>query len=959
MPATMPMANDQRLTPILVFLLLCLLVTTPTLWANSADRQVTLTLSYMENPPATVNELESKFSDIEWLPLKSSSAYMRPHNNHNWIRIDISNHSLESTDRLLELATTDIHSADFYEVDMGTPQPTLKPFYLRLGMDEIFRDRPINYRNIVYPVYIEPGSNRTFLLNVSHAYDMKLNVHLWNKKQFYENATRELVFFGMIYGAFFMIAMYNLFIYISIREKNHLQFVLFSACIALFISTQEGHFSQFIATDLQWDKDIFYALITGLMCFFFAIFSIQFLDLERWSVWLVRTLQASGTIVSLGMVLMGLMPDPLIFSHYTFPMIIGLYGIGIGVGLYVWHRGVTSAGFYTLAIFLCNIGMLMEFASHLAFIPWTKLTYSYASIGNTAMIFVFAFAIADKMRQLQKEKITASMKLVKLTEEKAQSNVDMLKAKLHEAELTREANEAVIENRARNEFLATMSHEIRTPMNGVLGMSELLNDTDLDSKQRHYSASITNSAKALLNAINDLLDYTRIESGKMEFEYRLFNLEKIIDDCISIFALRASEAKISFTGMVQPGTPVQVKGDADKVRQILMNLLVNAFNFTNKNDISIRAYPTGKSTINSIEIRFDITAHDIELSSEELNSLFSPLQDRHEGERKHSGHELGLTVSRQLAELMQGSIGIETTSGNTTLWFTARFILPHASEEKKLPDRSRVLNGRRLLIADNHAAFSDSVKLLAESWGMQVSVANHSRLLIETLFGESTPFQVLLITAEMLTPEIQLALRQSNVNHNFNTAVILATTSYFSADLDELKKQGINTILEIPYTTAELYESLLKVMGLDTDHHEPTAANLDMNVLVAEDNNVNLTVIEGFLKKLKIYPSSASDGKMALASYENSKRPFTLIFMDCEMPEMDGYEATKAIRLIEKNQQLTPTIIIGLSAHSSSEYKDKALLAGMNDFLIKPLNIEDLENVLERVRSNYYIRHNA
>jgi signal transduction histidine kinase/CheY-like chemotaxis protein len=759
----------------------------------------------------------------------------------------------------------------------------------------------------------------------------------------------------MIYGTLFMIAMYNLFIYVSIKEKSHLMFVLFSSFTALFISFQEGHFAEFIATDTLWPKDIFYGLMTGLMCFFFAWFSIHFLDLERWSKWQMRLMMAIGSLAALALVFMGLMPESFIFSPYTLLIIICVYGIGIGTGLYVWHRGVALAGFYTLAIFLCNIGLMLEIISHQAFFPWTKFTYSYASIGNTMMILVFAFAIADKMRLLQKDKLAASMKLVKLTEEKAQNSVDMYKSKLHEIELTKEANEAKIESRAKSEFLATMSHEIRTPMNGVLGMTELLNDTDLDSKQKHYATSIRNSAKALLNAINDLLDYTKIESGRMEIDYRLFNLEKIFDDCISIFALRASQSKICFTGIVQPSTPIQLKGDPEKVRQILLNLLGNAFNFTNKNDISLTAYPTGKATINSVEIRFDITTEGMILSPEEKESLFSRTHSNN-NDRKHSGHELGLTVSRQLAELMQGTIGVDTTETNTTLWFTARFILPHSNEEKTLTDRTKILSGRKILVCDNHPAFLKSVQTLTESWGMNTTTTNNTKDLIEALLHDSNAYQILLIGKDLLTPEIQLTVRQSNVNHNYITSIIMATQSCSTNDADELKKQGIVGILETPYTSNELYQSLIKAMGIENEKTaESTITKKELSVLIAEDNNVNLMVLEGLLKKLRIYPVSAHDGKQAIDSYQTHKKPFDVIFMDCEMPEADGYEATSTIRQYETQERITPAIIIGLSAHSNTEYKDRAIAAGMNDFLIKPVNTEDIENVLERIHTGFYL----
>ena len=888
----------------------------------------------------------------EWKKAQASTVYLSPHEGNSWVLIALTNSNEKDVSRLLELANPKIPSVTVYNLETFNDKNVAKMLFPELGLDTSFSSRPIKYRNLIYPVELDANSTQFLLLNFKHTYSFKLNTRIWTKTAFQNHTSQELVFFGMIYGALFMIAMYNFFIYLSLREKSHLLFVLFGTFTGLFVSMQEGHFSQFVVPDSLWPKDIFFAIVSALMSFCFTFFCIYFLDIERWSNLLFRFMLVVGSAASLTLIFLGISPETMIFSHYVLSIIILLYAAAIGVGLFVWHNGVSTAGFFSLAIFLCNLGLFVDFAMGLTFVPDASNTYSYSSIGNAAMIMVFAFALADKMRVLQEEKLSASMKLVKMTEEKAQSNLEVYKTKLHEVELEQEASKAKIESRAKSEFLATMSHEIRTPMNGVLGMTELLSDTELDKHQRHHVDTITNSAKALLNVINDLLDYSKLQSGKMELDAKVFNLEKVIDDCISIFALRASESKINFIGQLSPETGLQYKGDADKIRQIILNLLANAFNLPSCGDIRLNAFATSKNTVNSVEIRFEIKRDGIVISEEDRTSLFAPFHENGNKRKTHS-QELGLTVSRELVELMQGDIGVDTDEENTTLWFTIRLLLPHSDERLDLPDRTKILGGRRLLICDDNQTFIDSIIETTEAWGMEATYVNTAKDVSEKLLHDDNAYQILMIAEECLTPEVQFSVRQSNVDHNFTTSIIMVTKSRFAISKEDMKKRGIQYLLETPYTTSFLYKSLLKSMGISSNTHKEHVHQKDLSILIAEDNNVNQMVIDGLLKKFDFTPVLAANGVEATDAYQNHEKPFDLIFMDCEMPELDGYEATSAIRHIEEETE-HKSVIIGLSAHTTPEYKDKAMTAGMDDFIVKPVNSEDIETIIQKVNEGHF-----
>ena len=920
----------------------------PATWAEPG-KPATLTL-YTPDSPLSLPLTADKLSGTHWQQLADGPVYLKPHNGESWVRLEISLNDMLARKLLVRLTNGEIPSARAWLVNRNG---SAQPLYGSIGLNQPFNDRPVSYRHLVYPVFVSSTSEpQTLILRLEHFFSLKLNPEVYSEERFLHQTSREMIFFGMMYGAIAIIIIYNLFMYWSLREKSQLLYLLFGSLAGLFISMQEGHFYQFIGTGHLWPKETFYALVTALMCFSFTFFVAYFLDLQRRSTWMMRLLLSIGSVTALFLILLGINKQPVILSHYTLLIIIMLYFTGIAAALFVWYRHVSAAGFFTLAIFLGAAGMLLEFSAHLPFTPWAQSNYGFSSLGNAAMILIFAFALADKMRARQLEKLQSSIKMIKATEDRAHSDLALYKNKLQELQKENASNAAKIENRARSEFLATMSHEIRTPMNSVLGITELLEDTELDKKQRHYVNAINNAAKALLNVINDLLDYSRMQSGQMALDTRVLNLEKIIDDCVNIFSLRASEAKTSLIGLVDPSMPVQYKGDPDKLRQIILNLLSNAFNFSSHGDIAVHVLPTGRNTVNSMELRCEIRINGIALTDSDKKALFDPFT----GSRQH-GHELGLTVSRQLVELMQGEIGVDTDEehASTTLWFTCRLILPRKNELLPLPDRSKLLSGRRMLICDSNPDFVEAIRTLTESWGMQVHAVSSSTAAGKCLLEDPEAYQVLMIGEEHLTPEVHLAIRQSNVDHNFITSIIVTTRTRFALSTEEMKKQGIQFILEKPYTTRQLYKALLHSMGIENrnigQHKLPPPKALD--VMIAEDNNINMMVIDGLLQKQQLHPVTARNGKQAVELFMQPGRHFDVIFMDCEMPEMDGYDATRAIREAEQNSD-RHVVIIGLSAHAGDEHKQQALDAGMDDFIVKPVNRDYIENLVNSIRSGEF-----
>ena len=951
-------SNTNRLSPIaLLFSLLCLLISAQPALANDAAR-AHLNIQQLENASflddKQLNSLSfsdlAKLNDANWRQLNDEYVFLDNKSQFSYLKIMISNPQNHHGEHYLELASNSLESASVYIFD--TERQNIQLLYDVAGKNHPFNNRPINYRHLVYPVFLATNQTMTLLIKVEHHFDTKLSFEAWSESGFVDKLNRELIFFGMIYGTLLMIIIYNLFVYLSLREKNHLLFFLFGAFSGLFISMHEGHFAQFVAASSAWSKHMLLGCICAFMSFSFTFFAVYFLDLEKHSQFLYRCLLVSGSACAAFFILLGVSDENIIFSNLTLLVILALYSVAIWAGIRIWHRGITSAGFFSLAMFFSSFGLFLEYASQLEFTHYLPSTFSFSTLGYTAMLFVFAFALADKMRLLQQEKLDASLKLVKMTEEKAQSNLEIYKSRLSEVELENERQAVKLQLQAKSEFLSSVSHEIRTPMNSLLGMSELLRDTELNDRQVSYVDSISHSSNALLNVINDILDFSQFESGKMELDSRLFSLEKAIDECVNIFSLANTQENIKFIASVSADTPIQLKGDAEKIKQICLSLLNQSLNQSIES-IYLQVSPTGKKSVNSIELAFNI---DLYGENIEHDFFLSWLDEQ----AVQNDILLALSVSKQLIELMNGELTVEQLEADqntdsedenisaehyTRISFTTRLLLPHSDENLLIEDRKALLKDRRALLSHSDPILGRTMCELMGAWGMRCKLANSPEEISKLLLNDNKPYQLLFIEKDQLNSEIQLALRQANVEHNNTTNVSLIGPKNFSLTKEEMKKQGISSIFNLPFTTGLLYQNILNNLGIETDDDDKQTENLQ--VLIAEDNTVNLLVLEGILKKQGIQSTSCVNGQEAIDSYKHTTPYFNLIFMDCEMPEIDGFEAAKAIREFEAQfEDRQASTIIGLSAHTAGDARQKAKLAGMNDFLSKPIKPEDIEQII-------------
>lgn len=520
---------------------------------------------------------------------------------------------------------------------------------------------------------------------------------------------------------------------------------------------------------------------------------------------------------------------------------------------------------------------------------------------------------------------------------------EQIQARTRELENT--LAELKISNAHKNEFLANMSHEIRTPMNGIIGMAELLQDSRLDNRQREYLNTILNSGHTLTTIINDILDLSKIEAGKLELESIEFNLPALIDETLKLFIKPAEEKNLFVAADYDAKAPDKVVGDPTRIRQLLLNLLGNAFKFTKSGSILVRVRYLNQRQ----GLRFEIQDTGAGVEPSLQASLFDAFsQGGSSTSRQYGGTGLGLAICKRLVELMQGEIGVDSAPDRgSTFWFTLPLPM-HSSTE----DGMTTLAGKCILLVSDQDAFNDLFIHQANHRDLQVDTAT-SIAEAESRLGQCR-YQAVLIARELAKGQ-GLQAGQQLRRHPEEKVRVLMTTMTAAPTAGQLASHGFDCMVESPLSPRRILLRIAtwfssgkthpKTQGRPSQPERSTPTLPCARLLVVEDNKVNQKVAEGLLHKLGMEVLIAENGEQALSMLQTTA--VDLILMDCEMPTMDGYAASKAIRSLS-DPKLRAIPIIGLSAHAMLEHQQTALDAGMNDYLTKPLRHQALKTALER-----------
>ncbi|THJ21723.1 MAG: response regulator [Nitrospira sp. CG24D] len=536
--------------------------------------------------------------------------------------------------------------------------------------------------------------------------------------------------------------------------------------------------------------------------------------------------------------------------------------------------------------------------------------------------------------------------------------------------LDRALQEAQAATHTKAAFLATISHELRTPMNGVIGMTSLLMDTPLAPEQRSYAETIRQCGEALLHLINDVLECSKIEAGKLELESIEFNLRTTVEDVLKQFAERAESKGLELTGLIHAAVPTGLRGDPGRLRQVLTNLVGNAIKFTQQGDVTLQVY-LEEETEGDALLRFDVTDSGIGISQDTQGKLFQPfVQADSTMTRRYGGTGLGLSISKQLIELMGGQIGVKSAPDRgSTFWCTTRFAKQPSSVSAILPMAD--LQSHRVLIVDDNESNRLILHHLVSGWGMQDVLAEDAASAIahiEEASRRGTPFDCAIVDVVMPGKDgLQLAAELQRLSCAASLRIVVMTSLLQRGHAERARKVGAKGYLTKPVRHDELRDCLRTVLGMahasaetpETD--DPTTPRLvtrhtlaehatRRKVLVVEDNSVNQKLAIRMLEKLGYRPDLVENGQEALAALDAGG--YDAVLMDCQMPVMDGFEATAAIRRQEAAGKRYVSAghlpIIAVTANAMQGDRERCLAAGMDAYLAKPIKLEDMRTTLAR-----------
>lgn len=840
------------------------------------DKQVTIEavvnspLPFEPYPRRAINE---GYSDSAW-----------------WFRFSLYNNEQHQMQWWLQMAYSMTDQIDVYQVDADSGEIVT---IARSGDKRSFSSRPVNTHDFWFPLEIPSQRSTIIYLRAESSGSLVLPLRLYKEAAFIDTLSNERLWLGIYHGGAFFLMLYNIGLFLVVRERLYLYYVLYVGSFLTVSLTGSGLGYEYVWVDQYWMQSGSLPVSMLLCTLFGVLFSRNLLALKERStplyhvshgllgITLLSSLICLFLSYSAGIKLALLMAA----ISIVFIMIVGCHGI--------LHR-FAPARVFMIAWFAFLASSLVFIMNALNLLEASDLSINSLQIGSAIELLLLSFAIASRISHLKKQKT--------------------------EMESVARAEHAA--NKAKSDFLASMSHEIRTPVAGVLGMTELMTNTQLTQEQRQYLDNIQDSSRSLLDIINQILDLSKIESNRLELETLEFSVSEVLAEALKVFYAKRQHSPVRLELQIDPTIPAQVRGDPTRLRQVLINLVGNAYKFTERGSITICIQP-GK---HAHELYFSVTDTGPGIAAAAIPRLFQNyMQEDASITRTHGGTGLGLAITKQLVERMGGEIGVHSSIGaGATFWFH----LPLVSRDhpRSILPTDEFSHIQLYLFSNDHALQRQigqwckhmQINWVLNTWPNPTEQTENLVILSDDIvhLRQTQSLLAVRVTCHLLCPRSRDCDQQE-----FPASELPLLPSRF---LEILSRRSPNT-------------------NATTSDGAENAANkiLIRKVLLAEDNPVNAQVIKGLLKRLGVDSDWCQNGKEAVEKAQRNH--YDLIFMDCEMPILDGYAATRQIR--ESGETTLP--IVALTAHAVKEYVDQAYAAGMNDYLTKPVDLPTLRKALQ------------
>ncbi len=834
-----------------------------------------------------------------------------------WLRLQVDNRLGSARNALLFLSRPNIGLMDVYRF---TPLGLLPLGAAGSQTPGVYGD--IRHRAPVVDLPLAPGPGNVFLIRMRSDQYLNFSLHLADPVSFYQEQQLEQLVIGVGAGIVVMLFVGALYQLVRWRDVNYLNFAAYALALLLYLGSALG-FLGFLWLPIPHLQTRLDALSMMLLCATALQFSRTLLDTAHTRRHLDLVLRLSLGIIALTM-LVCVMTSPRTSTQAA--MLVSL--LAMPLSLYAVVLRVMD-GNRPARYLLPGRTLILLVGGISAQVVYTQLAFG---LETTWLMLgaLFTDLLLSRLGLIRQQYIQT-----RLAEQQRQ----------HQAIQT-------AERRAKTEFLAQISHEIRTPMNGILGMAELLEDSPLSPAQEDFVRTISASGNNLLKILDDILDYSKIETGRMALDISSFDIGTMLGECIDAYKVRAEEKRLELVTHIQGDVPIQVKGDPARIRQVLANLISNAIKFTDHGEVVIDI--ANDPDISPRHIRFSVTDTGVGMGRDQLQQLFDSRRD-HLDQLNH--HGLGLSISQQLVRMMDGEIGAQSQlHKGSTFWFSIP--LEPDAEGQEQPLVAEQLQGLRLLVVDDNASCRLVLQQQAASWGMQVASAVNGKQALAMLHNQANihePFDIVILDHEMpgmSGMELAARIREDALITN-DPLVLMLTGLGLAPSSTAARNAGIRRVITKPVTgrllKMILLEDLAHLRRIQSEHPHDSARQEELpalSILVAEDHHLSQKVIKGMLARLGMRSWTVDNGRAALDLVK--QQPFDLILMDCEMPVMNGFEAAAAIRQWEKQEGRAPLPIIALTAHIMDEHKERSLQSGMNAHLSKPIELSELRDTLLR-----------